>query len=287
MAFIVLGVGAVMVLAGAGEIYYGSGFLEIERGWSTFIAGTVLLTGGLLTMALGLAMRSLGEVKGALLQLGGGGLAPLALRAAPDIAIPAREPPVALRPADPALVIAAGGPALQIEPHFGAAIPPTDVEETPPLRLRDEPEAAPHVAPPVAGEARPATVRQHEPALSVPAAAPEPDAGIGTHAAHGGPDDHYADYTEMPAEVATPEHEAAPPASEPMPAPAAAPPPTVPSAAARPAPPTPAPASAVIGRYEADGTSYVMYADGSIEAQSEAGIYRFASMAELKSFIET
>ena len=50
-------------------------------------------------------------------------------------------------------------------------------------------------------------------------------------------------------------------------------------------PPT-APTSPVIGRYDAEGTSYVMYADGSIEAQSEAGVYRFASMAELKAFIE-
>ena len=48
----------------------------------------------------------------------------------------------------------------------------------------------------------------------------------------------------------------------------------------------PAP-SAVIGRYESEGTSYVMYADGSIDAQSEAGVYRFASMAELKTFIES
>ena len=43
---------------------------------------------------------------------------------------------------------------------------------------------------------------------------------------------------------------------------------------------------AVIGRYEADGTAYTMFADGSIEAQSDAGIYRFASMADLKAFIE-
>ena len=49
---------------------------------------------------------------------------------------------------------------------------------------------------------------------------------------------------------------------------------------------TPASEAAVIGRYEADGTSYIMYADGSIEAQSEGGIYRFRSMAELKAFIE-
>jgi hypothetical protein len=44
---------------------------------------------------------------------------------------------------------------------------------------------------------------------------------------------------------------------------------------------------AVIGRYEAEGTSYIMYADGSIEAQSERGVARFASMAELRNYFET
>jgi len=43
---------------------------------------------------------------------------------------------------------------------------------------------------------------------------------------------------------------------------------------------------AVIGRYEAEGTAYIMFADGSIEAQSETGVFHFASMAELKAFIE-
>jgi hypothetical protein len=44
---------------------------------------------------------------------------------------------------------------------------------------------------------------------------------------------------------------------------------------------------AVIGRYDADGTCYVMFADGSIEAQSEQGVARFNSMAELKAYFET
>ncbi len=43
---------------------------------------------------------------------------------------------------------------------------------------------------------------------------------------------------------------------------------------------------ALIGRYEAEGTAYLMFDDGSIEAQSEAGVFRFASMADLKAFIE-
>jgi hypothetical protein len=44
---------------------------------------------------------------------------------------------------------------------------------------------------------------------------------------------------------------------------------------------------AIIGRYESDGTSYVMYADGSIDAQSERGVFHFKSMADLKAFMET
>jgi hypothetical protein len=47
------------------------------------------------------------------------------------------------------------------------------------------------------------------------------------------------------------------------------------------------PEPSVIGRYEAEGTAYLMFSDGSIEAQSEAGVFHFASMAELKTYIES
>jgi hypothetical protein len=43
---------------------------------------------------------------------------------------------------------------------------------------------------------------------------------------------------------------------------------------------------AIVGRYESEGTSYVMYADGSIEARSERGVFHFQSMADLKAFME-
>ena len=46
----------------------------------------------------------------------------------------------------------------------------------------------------------------------------------------------------------------------------------------------PAPAE-VIGHYEAHGAHYTMYADGSIDADTTHGVYRFASMEELKQFI--
>ncbi len=53
-----------------------------------------------------------------------------------------------------------------------------------------------------------------------------------------------------------------------------------------PIPAAPPAEPSLIGRYEAEGTAYLMFDDGSIEAQSEAGVFRFASMADLKAFIE-
>ncbi|PNG26555.1 hypothetical protein [Methylocella silvestris] len=42
----------------------------------------------------------------------------------------------------------------------------------------------------------------------------------------------------------------------------------------------------VLGRYESEGTTYVMFSDGSIEARSKRGAFRFNSMAELKGFMD-
>jgi hypothetical protein len=48
----------------------------------------------------------------------------------------------------------------------------------------------------------------------------------------------------------------------------------------------PAPLPAEIGRYTAGDVSYIMYADGSISAETQTGTFRFASLMELKTFIE-
>jgi hypothetical protein len=77
------------------------------------------------------------------------------------------------------------------------------------------------------------------------------------------------------------------PASVPEPAiPPPAPPPAAPPAADS-SPPEPAPPveREVVGRYAAGENSYVMFSDGSIEAATPAGQYRFASLDELKTFV--
>jgi hypothetical protein len=42
----------------------------------------------------------------------------------------------------------------------------------------------------------------------------------------------------------------------------------------------------VVGRYEANGTRYALFSDGAIEADTGIGVYRFASITELKKFID-
>ncbi|MFT4098298.1 MAG: hypothetical protein QM651_14360 [Rhodoblastus sp.] len=50
--------------------------------------------------------------------------------------------------------------------------------------------------------------------------------------------------------------------------------------------PEPKPEPAVVGRYSSGDTNYLMFADGSIEAQTPEGVMRFASLTELKRFVE-
>ncbi len=99
----------------------------------------------------------------------------------------------------------------------------------------------------------------------------------------------------LPFASANPEAEnrpAAPPipSAAPIPtAPDVAPEPeTAPSVTAEPAaaPELPAP-DKVVGTYQAGGSSYVMFADGSIRAQTPSGEHRFGSMDEFKAFMLT
>jgi hypothetical protein len=67
------------------------------------------------------------------------------------------------------------------------------------------------------------------------------------------------------------------------------PPPVAPAAPAATAPPAlekPAEASrTIIGTYNSGGNAYVMFSDGSIEADTPTGRYTFQSLDELKDFI--
>jgi hypothetical protein len=142
--------------------------------------------------------------------------------------------------------------------------------------------AAPHEPEPVwAGAQEPREPHQesrqepHEPeaeaaAEPAPEPAPEPEPQFAPEPAH------EALHEPVEASIQEPAHE---PIHEPVPEQ------VVDEPLAEPVPET-GPKPAVIGHYDAQGAHYTLYADGSIEADTPHGVYRFATMTELKRFIE-
>ena len=49
--------------------------------------------------------------------------------------------------------------------------------------------------------------------------------------------------------------------------------------------PEPPPAPSLVGSYSAGGASYKIFSDGSIEAETDQGAFRFASMSDFKAYI--
>ncbi len=335
MAYLVLALGALLSVGGGLSIFYGAGIVEVERGWTGVIAGATSLTGGILTIALGLILRTLLEMRvtTGVAAAGVDRVSEPVSSALPEPA-PAIPAPVAVAEAD----LEGDLLAAFLSPHPDGTAASTTT--SPPMRAETSESVAPaplreEVVPeppaPVDELAEPARARSRlrvgfkSPAAEA-AAPPEASADQATlpamddwldrafssldselgagieepHRENAAPqptqdEAHPETYPrafaghgvaeierissheinppeagpqELVTREATPAH---PPVSAPTPHPAAAAPPSQ---------------SAIIGRYEADGTSYVMFADGSIEAQSEAGVYRFSSMTELKAYIE-
>ena len=289
MSALVLIVGALMVAAGAYQMYVGSGDILSERGWSAFIAGAVLLAGGIVTSALGILVRAIDGLRSAVLRQHAG-LVPVPSheRVEPDAELVTAEheaprgpsfeeastaPLLAEVPSaavmfepQAALVETAPLPEMrqQREPSVGAEPPHEDWLDHSFAELEREMTATPSAVEPAHREAlQDAPAHHAAPAPSEPARGQFVESSAAVIDEPTAPEPH----TPFPESVA---HEPAPEGA---------------TVSARET--SPPPGSAVIGRYESEGTSYVMYADGSIDAQSEAGVYRFASMSELKAFIES
>jgi hypothetical protein len=62
-------------------------------------------------------------------------------------------------------------------------------------------------------------------------------------------------------------------------------PPIAPEAAPIDEPEAAGPPPTIVGRYSAGGANYSIFSDGSIEAETEDGAFRFASMSEFKAFV--
>jgi hypothetical protein len=276
MSLVTFAIGVLLAVAGALAMYYGFGIVEVERGWTEVISGTIALTGGVIVMALALILRALRDLQ-------------VSRDLRPQMAEAPRRPAVEPRPepaAEPKPQRLAAPPAPPAEPPPGAEL--RRPEPWPPVvAAAPQPAAEPPRAQPPRAEVSESLPPAERFADRPPDRAPERERGgewVGVEAEL---DLFYeANAAQAPA--------TAPTSLEPMPV-ASEGTPRAPALGREPEParaPSEAPEapgsepSAVIGRYQADGTSYTMYADGSIEVEAPEGNYKFPSMAELKAFIE-
>jgi hypothetical protein len=376
--WVVLALGAVLAVGGLVSIWQGSDIIQIERGWTQVIAGTVALAGGVVTLALyaviaqleqlaagGLALRPQAEaapeqvpetaVETAVAAASEPPSAPVFARetakAAPLASVaeaPALEPlpePAVSESTEPAEGLAAvrglrfrrrakpaapetpapqEEPVLPAEPALrDAPLAPVAVPEPPARRVSwprrpkatIEPQVPtdvmpPDLAPPVAAPVAPGVAAELPdaaakswPAPSIePPVAPEPaqpeEPARPAAATHDWLERALAGEDEAATEPAFSWLRTAaetPPAASVLREPAAHEPvqETAQEPAQEPVPepvhepePASAPEPTVVGRYSSDGADYTLYSDGSIEAHTPQGHFRFASMADLRAHIE-
>jgi hypothetical protein len=295
-----------MLIGGVAAMVQGIPFVRLEVGWTMVIAGTVGASGGAVLLGIAAAVARLARIERALTErvpaarrgaeqtfadpapdevgtapARAGRSEPVLAPVLPPIAFPPVVPPAPEpRPAEPTGFN--GGLALAAGTAVAAAgLAASELRLT---RAEDQdPPAEPQDA--VRQEVGRQEFNQqesagqetslHEPLLHAPAHHELPPPA------------------EEPRSNAGRMHDAAPPPPPPAP-PAPEPAPPMPEAVAEaPRPEEPPyeeppleepPGKTVIGTYDSGGNTYTMYADGTIDADTPAGRFHFASIEELKAF---
>jgi hypothetical protein len=262
---------AAMIIGGCAAVIQGFPYVRLESGLAMVIAGSVAASSGAVLAGLGVIGIGLRRVERAIEDgaplgasgVGGsllGGPAPVAT----DSGVRGGPPPVL--PAAPTFVPPVVQPALDPErPRSGHGLGqreapfPSSVElpkrADAPGAVRVDPEPRLPQPPP---SAAPEPVFRLEPeAPPRPARAPTADDDL--FAAPAAPGERTVEMPPLrPALDAVPEAE-----------------------------PAPKPATrTVVGRYASGGNTYVMFEDGSIEAETPQGRFTFASLDELKAFVD-
>jgi hypothetical protein len=281
MVLVLFLLAAVMMVSGAAAMFFGSDIIMVERGWAMVIAGATGFSAGAVLLGIATLLRTLeriaqevGTERGPAMSRDGAVVSPrvepAAKRAVP-VTLPgsvAAEPqmqPESVRPEPPPLEPRRG------EPLATPASPP--IEEVRPADRREErlpeppepqvePEPRPNGAHPLAQSdilvaPDPPRIRLVESEVEPRFELPRPDETV-----------------RVPESLRRAERPRGP---EPLRVPE-------PPRRAEP-PPEPQPEITVVGKYSSGGNSYVMFSDGSIQADTPSGRHRFASLDELKVFV--
>ena len=310
-----------MLLGGLAAMVQGIPFIRLEVGWTMVIAGTVGASGGAVLLGIAAVIARLARIERALLTarpaapLAGApafpdpGTAPVrpprsepVMPPIPTVTLPAQDARTshddalvapervagpAPRSSEPtglgnAAALAAGAAAVGFAAGELRLHRAEDADPVPP----HEPQQAEHHQPdptyavpqePAAAAPEPYSSEVHLPEPVVEAAPPPAEAERQDPEPHL-PEPHLPARSEPEPVV-----EATPAEPAPAPEPVAEEPPRAEPVPEPPAPEEPA-GKAVIGTYDAGDNTYTMYADGTIDAETPAGRFHFASIEELKAF---
>lgn len=288
---------AAMVIGGVVAVIQGFPFVRLESGLSMVIAGATVASAGAVLSGLAVVAMGLRRVAHAFdarrivdaigTMQDGIRLPPAAPAPPPSAQVPAAQiDPAPARPTLPSVLVPATAAGLLggqsrtdpvfAEPYAEPVIPDPLLVEAPdepiaasiPAETHPEPELPlPGLTPPEPEPASPVAPPPPPPAAEPEDdlfAAPEPPAlrpSLDVEAPQ--------ETTQLPPQDTRHEapHEASHAAPEPE--------------------PEPEPATReIVGRYASGGNTYVMYADGAIEADTPQGRFSFASLDELKAFVE-
>ncbi len=67
MKYALFALGLLLLFIGGYAVYFGTGIIDVERGWASVIAGTMAVVGGVLTLGLAWVLKALDQLR-ALLQ---------------------------------------------------------------------------------------------------------------------------------------------------------------------------------------------------------------------------
>ncbi len=282
LKWLVAAMGVLLILAGGYTAAEGWSIVQVERGWAQVIAGSALLAGGFVVLALAGVMARIDALSRS---LNAPRLARPALVSPPKAAVrpesEVADSPEASESQPVPLPVEASLPLPAVLDEPKPAVPDKPVGETPPLRPASDmiPDIRVDEPPPRTVAEKPFRPIPPLPPLKSriprPFQKPAPEPVEEPSAPDHRPPPRVTDFRrgEWPdfPEILRP---ARPPAPEPVveedAAPEFAPPPPV-----------------LVRRYESGGVAYQLFSDGSIEAQTESGMYKFASLEELRAFIES
>ncbi|MCJ2124510.1 hypothetical protein [Methylobacterium sp. J-077] len=250
---------AAMAIGGCAAVIQGFPYVRLESGLAMVIAGSVAASSGAVLFGIGVLALVFRRLERAI----GHGPALALADAGPAAESAPRLPPVL--PAAPAFIV----PPI-VEPPFDPERPRIE----PNLRLLEDTPPAPVEAPKAAETLRPAAVESDFPIQSVaptPPHRPASEPVLEAVAEHSPEDDLFA----APDAPVKPEAAPEPPALRPSL-----------DAAPDPEPEAKPETRTVVGRYASGGNTYVMFEDGSIEAETPQGRFTFASLDELKAFVD-